>query len=83
MGLPIIATNWSGPTAFMSATTGFPLDYTLVDVPPHMELDNHRWAEPSVTHLRHNSEDEMRVAWTRASAAPSLHKRRLAVASSP
>ena len=25
MGLPVIATNWSGPTAFLDASVGYPL----------------------------------------------------------
>lgn len=52
MGLPVIATNWSGPTAFLSSSTGYPLDYKLVDVAAEMNLAGHRWAEPSLTHLR-------------------------------
>ena len=27
MGLPVIATNWSGPTAFLDATVGYPLPF--------------------------------------------------------
>ena len=30
MGLPTIATNWSGTTAFLSEATGYPLPFELV-----------------------------------------------------
>ena len=36
MGLPVIATNWSGPTAFLDEEVGYPLDYTLEDLPASM-----------------------------------------------
>ena len=49
MGLPAIATNWSGITAFLSPQTGYPLPYKLVKAPT---AANHFWAEPDVTALR-------------------------------
>lgn len=52
MGLPVIATNWSGPTAYLSEAVGYPLRYSLVPLPEHMQLPGHNWAEPSVEHLR-------------------------------
>ncbi|MCS6775449.1 MAG: methyltransferase domain-containing protein [Chloroherpetonaceae bacterium] len=57
MGLPVIATNWSGQTAFITPETGFLIDYSLVDVPEAAwretpTYQGHRWAEPSVPHLR-------------------------------
>ena len=52
MGLPVIATNWSGPTAFLDETVGYPLEYTLQPVPDELNLPGHHWAEPSVAHLR-------------------------------
>ena len=52
MGLPLIATNWSGPTAYLSEEVGYPLQFTLVAVPERMGLPGHRWAEPSLPHLR-------------------------------
>jgi glycosyltransferase involved in cell wall biosynthesis/2-polyprenyl-3-methyl-5-hydroxy-6-metoxy-1,4-benzoquinol methylase len=57
MGLPVIATGWSGQTAFMNAENSLVLDYTLVDVPEVAWKETptyrgHRWAQPSVTHLR-------------------------------
>lgn len=52
MGLPVIATNWSGPTAYLSEETGYPLGYTLAPMPAEMNLPGHEWAEPDVRHLR-------------------------------
>mmetsp|Transcript_36077 Transcript_36077/g.120748 ORF Transcript_36077/g.120748 Transcript_36077/m.120748 type:complete len:326 (-) Transcript_36077:47-1024(-) len=52
MGLPVIATNWSGPTAFLSGETGYPLACSLVALPPELNLPRHRWAEPDAAHLR-------------------------------
>ena len=52
MGLPVIATNWSGPTAFLSETTGYPLAYELAPLPAELRQPGHQWAEPSVPHLR-------------------------------
>lgn len=50
MGLPVITTNWSGPTEYLSEENGYPLrvdelDEALPDWP------GHRWAKPSVSHL--------------------------------
>lgn len=52
MALPVIATNWSGPTAFLDQEVGYPLQYRLEAVPAEMKLPGHSWAEPSVSHLR-------------------------------
>lgn len=52
MGLPVIATNWSGPTAFLDERVGYPLDYHLVPVGEDMKLPGHSWAEPNIAHLR-------------------------------
>ncbi|KAL1495796.1 hypothetical protein AB1Y20_016657 [Prymnesium parvum] len=52
MGLPVVATNWSGPTAFLDEEVGFPLRYALAPLPDEMRLPSHSWAEPSVAHLR-------------------------------
>ena len=56
-GLPTIGTNWSGNTAFMDADNSYLLDYSLVPIPEAGWKEvpgyrGHRWAEPSVTHLR-------------------------------
>eukprot|EP00873_Tetraselmis_striata_P023049 jgi/Tetstr1/443313/TSEL_031328.t1 len=52
MGCPVIATNWSGPTAFLSERVGYPLPIEglvpILDGP----FAGHRWAEPSVPALR-------------------------------
>lgn len=53
-GTPVIATNWSGPTAFMNSDNGGPLAYELVPVAesdPSSPFKDHKWAEPSVDHL--------------------------------
>ena len=52
MARPVIATNWSDPTSFLDESVGYPLEYTLKAVDPELNLAGHRWAEPSVTHLR-------------------------------
>lgn len=33
MGLPAIATNWSGPADFLDGAVGYPLPYSLAPVP--------------------------------------------------
>ncbi|GLC73421.1 hypothetical protein PLESTF_001373600 [Pleodorina starrii] len=54
LGLPVIATNWSGPTAYMDEQVGYPLSYSLEAVPPTEPywFQGSQWAEPSVPHLR-------------------------------
>ncbi|CAK0843915.1 unnamed protein product [Prorocentrum cordatum] len=53
MALPVIATNWSGPTAFLSDAYSLPLRIDgLVDVEEGQGPAGHRWAQPSVAHLR-------------------------------
>jgi hypothetical protein len=57
MGLPVIATGWSGQTEFMNAANSYVLDYEVVDVPETAwretpTYQGHRWAEPSCAHLR-------------------------------
>ena len=57
MGLPVIGTNWSGNTAFMTPETTYLLDYELAPVPRKAceeapAFTGHRWAEPNVDHLR-------------------------------
>ena len=32
MGLPLLATNWSGPTAYLDDSVGYPIAYRLVEV---------------------------------------------------
>ncbi|KAG2443608.1 hypothetical protein HXX76_001959 [Chlamydomonas incerta] len=54
LGLPVIATNWSGPTAYLDELVGYPLSYQLSPVPPSEPwwFQGSNWAEPSEHHLR-------------------------------
>lgn len=61
-GVPIIATNWSGVTAYLTESNGYPLMIEgLIDARLlHIVFDDvcrgwkgHQWAEPSLTHLQH------------------------------
>ena len=50
-GTPVAATNWSGPTAYLDASNGYPVDVAgLVDVGDGPFAD-HKWAEPDADHL--------------------------------
>eukprot|EP00198_Chlamydomonas_reinhardtii_P004234 XP_001693570.1 predicted protein [Chlamydomonas reinhardtii] len=77
LGLPVIATNWSGPTAYLDETVGYPLSYQLSPVPPREPwwFQGSRWAEPSESHLRllmahvSGSEAGRRGAMARGAAA--------------
>lgn len=76
MAMPVIATNWSGNTAFMTAENSLLLDYNVVDVPEIAwrekdHLRGHRWAEPDVTHLR----ARMRQAFTDREGAKAIGTR--------
>ena len=74
-GLPVIATNWSGPADFMSKNTAYLLD---VERPQPAEgkcpfYKGFNWAEPSYEHLRslmrhvYENRDEARMIGRRAS----------------
>ncbi len=56
MERPVIATNWSANTEFMSEETSYLLDYEMVEArglePELWHYKGHRWANPSETHLR-------------------------------
>ncbi len=57
MGLPTIGTGWSGNTEFMNEGNSYLVQSELVDVPEDGWRDfrlfrGHRWAAPSVPHLR-------------------------------
>ena len=52
MGLPVIATNATGPTAYLDETVGYPLPFALEPVAAELQLPGHRWAEPSLPDLR-------------------------------
>ena len=53
MGKPVIATDWSGPTAYLNENNGYPLR-RLPDLVPVKEgaFKGHLWAEPDEAHLR-------------------------------
>ena len=55
-GLPLIATNWSGPAEYLDPADSFPLAYELVEA-EGFQPDGSRsfglWAEPDHDHLRH------------------------------
>ncbi len=54
-GLPLIATNWSGPADYLDPSDSYPLEYELVETGGRdystMRLFG-RWAEPNYEHLR-------------------------------
>lgn len=55
--LPVIGTGWSGNTEFMTDTNSYLIDYELAEVDEDAvdedgRLAGHRWAEPSVDHLK-------------------------------
>jgi len=57
MGLPTIGTRWSGNLDFMNDDNSYLVDFRLVPVSEEAcrersFLRGHRWAEPSVEHLR-------------------------------
>lgn len=52
MGLPIIATNWSGPTEYMTESNSFPLRIDGLTEVREGAFKGHLWAQPSVEHLR-------------------------------
>ncbi|MHB8619038.1 MAG: glycosyltransferase [Chloroflexota bacterium] len=56
--LPTIGTRWSANLAFMNDRNSYLVDCQVVDVPDAVlpqqpYYGGHRWAEPSVEHLRH------------------------------
>ncbi|WRZ90007.1 glycosyltransferase family 4 protein [Streptomyces sp. NBC_01007] len=63
IGVPVIATGWGGHTEFATAANARLVSYELVPVSSAAEYEyklfaGHRWAEPSISHLKH----EMRAA---------------------
>ncbi|MDM7945049.1 MAG: glycosyltransferase [Oceanibaculum nanhaiense] len=52
LGLPVIATGWSGTADYLTAETGFPVDYTLIPLPPgaYPFAEGQHWAEPDIGH---------------------------------
>ena len=56
MGVPVIATNWSGHTLFVNDTTAWPVPLAGLACIDNVDAAGlyarHRWAEPSVAALR-------------------------------
>ena len=54
-GLPVIATNWSGPSEYLDEEYAYPLTYELVEAGgthANHVVFNGTWAEPDYEHLR-------------------------------
>jgi glycosyltransferase involved in cell wall biosynthesis len=54
-GLPVIATNWSGPAEYLDPADSYPLRYHLVDTGGlrfNFRRQFGQWAEPDLAHLR-------------------------------
>jgi glycosyltransferase involved in cell wall biosynthesis len=77
-GLPLIATNWSGPADYLDPADSYPLAYDLVEMGGRDAFREvrlfGRWAEPRYDHLRtllrrlYERPDEARAMGRRASA---------------
>lgn len=52
MSLPVIATNWSGPTEYLTEENGYPLTVEKMSEVREGPFKGHLWAEPSVDKLR-------------------------------
>lgn len=52
MELPVITTNWSGPTEFLTDENSYPLPYDGMSEVEDGPFKGHLWAEPSVDGLR-------------------------------
>ncbi|KAG0495040.1 hypothetical protein HPP92_006034 [Vanilla planifolia] len=52
MGLPVIATNWSGPTEYLTQENGYPLPVYEMREVREGPFKGHLWAEPSMNNLR-------------------------------
>ena len=88
MGLPTIATRWSGNLEFMNDDNSYLVGYKLVDAPADSGLRGQQWAQPSLSDLRramrrvyeHRTEaaatgrERARTCWS--AAAPSSWLRR-------
>lgn len=51
MSLPVIATNWSGPTEYLTEENGYPLQVERMAEVLEGPFKGHLWAEPSVVEL--------------------------------
>ncbi|GAA0167031.1 hypothetical protein LIER_22057 [Lithospermum erythrorhizon] len=70
MSLPVIATNWSGPTEYLTENNGYPLPVAMNGV-LEGPFQGHLWAEPSVDKLQ----DLMRHVVSNREEAKSKGKR--------
>lgn len=52
MSLPVIATNWSGPTEYMTEENSYPLPVERMSKVTEGPFRGHLWAEPSAEKLR-------------------------------
>ena len=52
MSLPVIATNWSGPTEYLTDNNSYPLPLAGMSEVKEGPFQGHLWAEPSSHHLR-------------------------------
>ncbi|XP_052197870.1 uncharacterized protein LOC127804629 [Diospyros lotus] len=52
MSLPVIATNWSGPTEYITEENSYPLPVDVLSEVSEGPFRGHRWAEPSVDKLQ-------------------------------
>jgi len=52
MALPILATNWSGSTEFMTDANSYPISVEKLVTIKEGSFKGHKWAEPSIVHLR-------------------------------
>jgi Flp pilus assembly protein TadD len=71
LGLPTIATRWSGHLEFMHPDNSYLVDYELVPAPADAWMRGQRWAEPSISDLRR----AMRSVYEDPSAAAAIGKR--------
>lgn len=54
MALPIIATNWSGPTEYLTTANGYPVAIRGLVPIPDGPFAGHQWADPSIADLQAN-----------------------------
>ncbi|XP_023542823.1 uncharacterized protein LOC111802622 [Cucurbita pepo subsp. pepo] len=52
MALPVIATNWSGQTEFLTDENSYPLEVERMSEVKEGPFKGHLWAEPSISKLR-------------------------------
>ncbi len=51
-GIPVIATNWSGPSEFLNEENGFPVKSDGLEEISDGPFKGHYWSKPDVNHLR-------------------------------